>query len=62
MIYDLHLPYSRQMIDLKHHRIHDLNGYSGEDLLLPVFRNGRRAYDSPGIHQIRERSLAQQAL
>jgi nicotinate phosphoribosyltransferase len=32
-----------------------------EDLLVPVFRGGRRVYDSPSIHAIRDRAQAQLA-
>jgi nicotinate phosphoribosyltransferase len=32
-----------------------------EDLLVPIFRGGRRVYDSPDVHQIRERARAQLA-
>jgi nicotinate phosphoribosyltransferase len=36
-------------------------GARHEDLLVPVFRGGRRVYDSPGVHDIRARAQAQLA-
>lgn len=36
-------------------------GATGEDLLVPVFRGGRRVYDSPALPEIRARTLAQLA-
>jgi nicotinate phosphoribosyltransferase len=36
-------------------------GPEAEDLLVPIFRGGKRVYDPPGIHGIRERARAQMA-
>jgi nicotinate phosphoribosyltransferase len=37
-------------------------GTASEDLLVPVFREGRRVYECPSIHDIRARAQAQLAL
>jgi len=36
-----------------------LPGTTGEDLLLPVFRRGRRVYDVPGVDEARQRTRRQ---
>ncbi len=62
MIYDLHLPYSQRVYDFNGEQFQDYEEAEGEDLLVPVFRNGKRVYDSPGVAEIRKFSLKQQAL
>lgn len=62
MIYDLHLPYSRRVYDFNGEQYQDFENAEGEDLLVPVFRDGKRVYDSPGVEEIRRFSLEQQKL
>lgn len=62
MIYDLHLPYSQHIHDFEGNNSRNMEHLEGEDLLIPVFREGKRVYDSPSVHEIRERSLSQQEL
>jgi nicotinate phosphoribosyltransferase len=62
MIYDLHLPYSQEIHDFEGNTSRNMENYDGDDLLVPVFREGKQVYDSPDVHEIRDRSLSQQAL
>jgi len=60
MLYDLTAGPSHQLRSERTGERLDMEGYEYEDLLKPVFRNGRLVYEAPSIHQIREHSLREQ--
>jgi nicotinate phosphoribosyltransferase len=64
MIWDETSPNSSTMIDpmdLTRRKTFD-DGYSSEELLVPVYRAGRRVYDPPSLEEVRARRVAQLAL
>lgn len=48
------------LYDRKTRKVFNFEGYESQDLLQPVFREGKMIMDWPSIQQIRERSLEQQ--
>lgn len=61
LIFDSEHPaFPEAMTDFRGHTA-SLEGLDHEDLLVPVFEQGRRVYALPSIHEIRQRTLAQLA-
>ncbi len=60
MIYDIRLGLGSHLTDPGRSLRTATTAWSGEDLLVPVFRKGELVYQSPDIHSIRRRSLEQQ--
>ncbi|MFP4091089.1 MAG: nicotinate phosphoribosyltransferase [Cyclobacteriaceae bacterium] len=61
MLYDVQKPLSQKHkiidpMDLTRRKIIRPDGLEYEELLVPVFRNGEKVYESPDIHQIREQT------
>ncbi len=48
--------------DLQTGKVFNFGRENGQDLLIPIFRNGKLIYQSPDLHSIRDYSLKQQAL
>lgn len=51
----------KELIEMANGTVHPLpSSKDFEDLLIPVFNNGKLVYELPNVHQVRERSLQQQ--
>jgi nicotinate phosphoribosyltransferase len=58
-----HLEPAKELIEMANGTVHPLpSSMNFEDLLIPVFKHGKLIYAQPDVHQVRERSLQQQAI
>jgi nicotinate phosphoribosyltransferase len=54
---------AQELIEMANGTVHPLpSSMDYEDLLIPVFNKGKLVYELPDVHQVRERSLQQQAI
>jgi nicotinate phosphoribosyltransferase len=61
-IHDPRLPFSGRLFSFDGEPAANFSDHDGEDLLVPVFRNGKYIYESTNVHAIRDFSLQQQRL
>lgn len=63
MVYDaLQLKQSSQIVRFDSNESYDLNTDISENLLVPIFQNGKLVYNLPPIYDVRDFCLSQQAL